>query len=647
MYYQCDKLAPVLVSGTVPVIEKEQTRRKNKQSASAKRNKSSKKVQISQIVSDMNLRIALSSHDNCVTLYKRMIHPIQSQAISKFPIQHMINIGKGKQVVAANEEDALKEHKDNMNHVDGDSSDEDDHGDNEMVDSTLQTALLVAVVCSPGSSLHSSTNKNKVRDSKRDHLDVQVVGTDDTDSDTSMSDGNESDSSSDDSDNSDPSAEDYDSMSSASSSESSNNNKDGENESDPSSNNQGEIVLLRIRQRIEIIRRIPLPFAATVTLHPDTYFNKIVVGGPAGQLALVNVNTSKVIHVFQCTLPKSLESSKAGATSFTVQPGSSSEKREENEDEENYLHDIKVLTQSPALDTIAVGTSGGMVHLVNLKFDALLFTLEHVPAHMKNKSKKLSMLGGNSKYSGAADSVAITSLSFRTDGFASAAQIAPMAVGRSDGTISVWDLNTTEENPHRRLLYSIENCHLGGVASCLFLPLEPVLVTSGKQDNCIAMHVFDAPDHSSRVLRSRVGHASPPTFCRYLHPAVGSTLGDSKSDGTSAELCQILSGGSVDRTVRLFSTARSVLDREFSQGPGIVKKAKQLGLNKRDLLLPPLSSFVTCEARSRDWGDTVTIHRHHAHAYVWSTRTKSQSGPVLRQDNWNVSQMKVCMFDAG
>ena len=50
--------------------------------------------------------------------------------------------------------------------------------------------------------------------------------------------------------------------------------------------------------------------------------------------------------------------------------------------------------------------------------------------------------------------------------------------------------------------------------------------------------------------------------------------------------------------------------------------------------------LATSEARSRDWGDLVTIHRNHAMAYVWSTKRGAQSGPVLRQPHWNISAMK-------
>ena len=256
-----------------------------------------------------------------------------------------------------------------------------------------------------------------------------------------------------------------------------------------------------------------------------------------------------------------------------------------------------------------------MVHLINLRHDKKLFTLQHKSA--------------------------ITSLSFRTDGSAMRYGIAPLAVGRSDGTISIWDLTPPEEaGMGRSLLCELDKVHPGGVSKLSYFPQEPLLLSTGKISNSLLMHVFDSPDHSGRLLRQRRGHVAPPKHIRYLHPSSG--VLSNTVDGTDAASCQILSGGGADRTLRVFSTARSVLDKEYSQGKGLEKKAKQLGLEqKADLLLPPVTATATSEARSRDWGDLVTIHRNHAFAYVWSTKRGAQSGPLLRQSNWNVSAMQV------
>jgi len=233
------------------------------------------------------------------------------------------------------------------------------------------------------------------------------------------------------------------------------------------------------------------------------------------------------------------------------------------------------------------------------------------------------------------------------------------------GTIAIWDLspqsndedddndtdddhtsnahhNPSSTNVSRTLLCQMEKVHPGGVCSLSFLPHEPLLLSSGLKSNSLVMHLFDNPNHSGRILRQRVGHTAPPQLVRYQYSSGGVLA--SMADGTDAEACQILScGGKGDRSLRLFSTARSVLDREYSQGKGLVKKAKTLGLKggKADLRLNEIIGLATGESKNRDWGDLVTIHKDHAMAYVWSTDRKAQSGPILRQDHWNVSAMKI------
>ena len=371
------------------------------------------------------------------------------------------------------------------------------------------------------------------------------------------------------------------------------------------------VVLIASRQDLRIQKRIrflSLPnFSPLSAVHPSTYLNKIVVGGfdtreNTASMVLLNIRSGKIVHNFECL-------------------------KKTSKDNNNMYSKITALAQSPAVDTIAVGTNLGMVHLVNLRHDKKLFSLEH-------KTKK-----GN-------QSTTITSISFRTDSSALQYGTAPMAVGRQDGTITIWDLTPPEDpNMGRSILCEMPHVHPpGGIAKLQFMPQEPLLLSTGTQSNAIIMHIFDNPDYSGRILRQRKGHTAPPRCIQYIHPGAGAGGGilANASDGTDASVCQILSAGGQDRTLRVFSTARTVSDKEYGQGRGLVKKAKQLGLDSTtELLLPPVIAMATSETRSRDWGDLVTIHESHAFAYVWSTRKGAQSGPVLRQDKWSVSAMKV------
>ena len=305
------------------------------------------------------------------------------------------------------------------------------------------------------------------------------------------------------------------------------------------------------------------------------------------------------------------------------------------------------MEQSPAVDTVAMGTNHGMVYLINLKHDELLFQLQHVVGTSTSTKNSLPRHMSSDHRRPAPDIVTITSISFRTDGSALRYGMSPMAVGRSDGTITIWDLTPPPDDDPvplgRTVLCEMKNVHIGGVAKLQYFPQEPLLISTGTTSNTVVMHIFDNPDHSGRILRQRKGHRTPPKYIRYLHPGAGAGNGIlvNMSDGTDASACQILSSGGLDRTIRVFSTVRSVLDKEYSQGRGMEKRAKQFGLDSTaELLLPPLIGMSTCEARTRDWGDMVTIHQDHSLAYVWSTKRGVQSGPVLRQLRWNVSAMK-------
>ena len=465
---------------------------------------------------------------------------------------------------------------------------------------STENALLVALVCS------------RDVDAEEEGKDgLEVVG-DDADSSGDEDDDSGGESSSDDDD----------------SSSSYENSSDNDEDEEGGGDHRGEVILvlatrtgLRIRSRIAL-SALPA-FVPSSGVHPSTYVNKVVLAGVDGaasggggkmRMVLLNIRSGKVVHDFQCLR----QCSDPGGREY-----------------------ITVMEQSPAVDTLAVGTSRGRVHLVNLRHDVRLFTLDHT---RRTRSGPVP--------------VKITALSFRTDAGALRQGVAPLAVGRDDGDVSVWDLtprgddsdeedNGYVKNPgkaQRSLLTTLSQLHPGGVSHLTYLPNEPLLLSSGSSSNSLIMTIFDSPDHSGRTLRSRVGHSAPPGLIRYLHPgSMGGGILANAADGTDASSCQILSaGGHRDRTLRLFSTARSVLDKEYSQGKGLTKRARELGLEDRtELLLPEIVGLTTSEARSRDWGDLVTIHRDHAMAYVWSNRRGAQSGPVLRQAHWNVSAMKV------
>ncbi|KAI6212990.1 hypothetical protein M3Y94_00095700 [Aphelenchoides besseyi] len=120
----------------------------------------------------------------------------------------------------------------------------------------------------------------------------------------------------------------------------------------------------------------PSGFEITTALHPETYYNKIVLGSKDGRIRIVNINTAKLVHEFQQD------------TLFNCS--------------------IRALVQSSAPDVVACGMEDGRIHLRNLRTGEVLLSL---------------------KQDGP-----VSTISFRSDG------IETMMSTNMEGTITLWNL---------------------------------------------------------------------------------------------------------------------------------------------------------------------------------------------------------------
>lgn len=249
------------------------------------------------------------------------------------------------------------------------------------------------------------------------------------------------------------------------------------------------------------------------------------------------------------------------------------------------------LEQSPAVDVVGVGLASGKMMLHHLQLDKLVmdFTQEQGK---------------------------VTAMSFRTDSGAPA----PLVVsGTTTGDIAVWNLES------KRLESMIAQAHDGPIVSLVFLPNEPILLSTGS-DNSIKMWIFDHLNGgTARLLKSREGHKAPPTRIRYY----GNNTFASMADGSDGTCCQILSAGQ-DRAFRVFHTAREQQSTELSQGP-MLKMAKKMHVRVEDLKLPPITQFSAMETRERDWSNVLTCHENEMAAYVWRFERRAIGKKILRQ----------------
>ncbi|KAI9349687.1 quinon protein alcohol dehydrogenase-like superfamily [Obelidium mucronatum] len=163
-------------------------------------------------------------------------------------------------------------------------------------------------------------------------------------------------------------------------------------------------------------------FQITTFVHPSTYVNKILVGSADGRLQLWNFASLAMIYEF---------------------PTLSSP--------------ILTLTQTPAIDVIAIGTQDGRILLKNIKTNTPIKQF-----HQESQSP-------------------VTAISFRSD---DDSPVAMMASGGADGSVFLWDL---EKNT---LIVRVGgqgqggDAHMEGVHTVEFLVGQPVLVTASG-DNSI------------------------------------------------------------------------------------------------------------------------------------------------------------------
>lgn len=355
--------------------------------------------------------------------------------------------------------------------------------------------------------------------------------------------------------------------------------------------------------------RIALPpeFVVTCVAHPQTYVNKVLLGAKDGRTMLVNVNSKKIIHVFN-----------------------------------PFEAPVTALEPAPIVDVVAVGLANGSVHLHNFRVDKTIMTFSMTDdndidnddtatgtnSDDDDDDDGMALIGspngrgrGNFNSSGDETSRGIRTLSFRSDG------VETLAVGDFHGNLFVWDLN------ERRLACEARGVHKRGLCYAQFLAGDSLLVSAGSLDNSIKVHVFDNggtqqhnlnntvagvvnDDTPIRILRSRDGHYLPPTtvrFCGY--------------DGLT-----MVSAG-LDRELRLVCAVREVRNQAFSQRAAADKRGKRArkAQRKRDdveigqrvsdgrMTLPPVIELAARNTRERDseFANIVSVHRGRTEAYAW------------------------------
>ncbi|PWN53109.1 WD40 repeat-like protein [Violaceomyces palustris] len=339
----------------------------------------------------------------------------------------------------------------------------------------------------------------------------------------------------------------------------------------------------------QLLRRIDFQkgFRATSILHPSTYLNKILVASSDGQLQIWNLRTASLVHSFASSkLVKAARGGLGGGSEEQDREGRRRPPPTTASDPRETL--ITSLTQSPAVDVVAIGYADGKVLLYDIRLDEALFNLQ--------------VQGGLSKDS--------NPISFRTDG-----RSHHLAIASSTGNISIFDLESPNsgldgQGKGPRLVHSIREAHDSVIGSVAFVPGQPLLVSSSG-DNSFKQWFFEASNAPPRLLKSRSGHSKPPHLLRHF----------------GEEGKEILSAGR-DKAVRLISVVRDSRSVELSQG-SLEKKSKATGRSLDSLRLPSATSISFSTTRSRDWDDVLSTHTGQGFGHTWFVRDKRMGAKPL------------------
>ncbi|KAE8257684.1 hypothetical protein A4X13_0g2195 [Tilletia indica] len=379
-------------------------------------------------------------------------------------------------------------------------------------------------------------------------------------------------------------------------------------------------------------------FTAINIEHPATYLNKIIVTSAQGGAQLWNVRTGNLIHTFASERLHAFAGLHAASAT---------------EDDKKLV----AITQTPAVDILALGYSSGHVLLHDIRKDEPVLRArvqDGIPS--PHVQENLSAKKVSQDYALAHHIQGATRpISFRTDGVAQS-----MAIGTRAGTVAVFDLESdgldaldelliggssaSKPDPEAivaaqqagagahvrgaRLAQTIRNAHDDAVplAYSEFIPGQPLLLTAAG-DNKLRQWFFEpaAADGKAkigagsattttqgggvpRLLKSREGHHASPVLIRHYG-----------EDGKN-----ILSAGS-DRSLRCISVVRDSRSYELSQG-SLQKKSTALSLPLSSLKLSPAADIGFSTTRSRDWDDVLSAHTGSATAHTWTVRDK-RMGP--------------------
>ena len=336
---------------------------------------------------------------------------------------------------------------------------------------------------------------------------------------------------------------------------------------------------------------LPSTSRLTCVLHPPTYVNKLLLAFSTGLLLLYNLHTQTAIHAYY---PIQTYHSSLPTSSSPAPPTPSSSPLPLGPAAGHASSAITALTASPSPGVISLGTSTGLI---------LQFSID-----------SSTVLSAFHQHWGE-----VTALSYRQDGHPHLLSATPQ------GHLCTWHLGDWDASAsppawrRRPAFHSLTpHCHEGGVVAATYLPHEPIVVTSGK-DNALRMYSVEGVEGTMRLLKSRTGHTRHPRFLRWM--------GREETNKSSDAL--LLTGGDGGQ-MHLWSLRRDEESRELGRRKIAAKSRRQLMIDGEGAgageELPSIAAFAVSQTpRAKDYANVLSVHAGDAAARGWSTETGSVS----------------------
>ena len=218
---------------------------------------------------------------------------------------------------------------------------------------------------------------------------------------------------------------------------------------------------------------LPSTSRLTCLLHPPTFVNKVLLAFNTGLLLLYNLHTRSAIHAYYpvqdfiaAAMPSASSSSSSPSPLVSAPPPSAAS---------HASSSITALAASPSPGIVSVSTSSGLILQYSIDTAAVI-------------SAFVSHHG------------AVTSLSYRTDG------LPQLLSGTASGHLLCWHLGEWDDGAQqwrRRpgFLCVVQWCHEGGVLEAMWLPHEPLVCSSGK-DNALCILNADGEGGRLKLLQA-------------------------------------------------------------------------------------------------------------------------------------------------